>query len=571
MKLFLIDGIGPFFRGCDQGVINWSKAPFAQMESGSGLSAVRRVQIKDDFRSFCRKASDAGYNAITLDDLAHLCIFDFYEERLKSKIAGYRSLFRELFTIAEKLDLKVFITTDLLFFNEAIEEHIGRQGEALRRFAADACRQLFESFPNVGGTIVRIGEADGLDVEGDFRSSIVIRRPAQARKMIQALLPVFEEFNKHLVFRTWSVGVGRVGDIIWNPVTFDAVFKGLENDHLIISMKYGQSDFFRFLPLNRLFFRGGHNKLVEFQARREYEGFGEYPSFIGWDYEKIRNKLVGQHNVVGISVWCQTGGWSGFRRLTWLDHNAVWNEINTHVTVRLFRDGITADQAIQEYYRENFPDPHWRPLQELLKLSDEVIKELLYIEDFASRKMYFRRLRVPPLVTVYWRHIVANHFMRKFMRCYVTDARRTVERGNNALEKILRMQELADQLGLPVEDLKFQYDTFKIIAAVREYYFMEFSDEIIARLEKMKAAYEAKYDEPRYTVMLDFSRFHLRRAHLHLMLKMMFRGEHGYRLFDRIVTLNMLTVLYPVLKRFGKRAVPEFASESAMGFDSIFK
>lgn len=43
-----------------------------------------------------------------------------------------------------------------------------------------------------------------------------------------------------------------------------------------------------------------------------------------------------------------------------------------------------------------------------------MIKELLYIEDFASRQMFFRRLRVPLLVTVYWRHIVANHFMRKF-------------------------------------------------------------------------------------------------------------------------------------------------------------
>ena len=71
--------------------------------------------------------------------------------------------------------------------------------------------------------------------------------------------------------------------------------------------------------------------------------------------------------------------------------------------------------------------------------------------------------------------------------------------------------------------------------------------------------------------MLDFSRFHLRRAHLHLMLRIMFRGEHGYRLFDRIVTLNTLSLLYPLLKRLNKRVVPEFASESAMGFDSIFK
>jgi hypothetical protein len=388
--------------------------------------------------------------------------------------------------------------------------------------------------------------------------------------MIETLIPVFEEFDRNLIFRTWSVGVGRVGDIIWNPETFDAVFQGLENKHFIISMKYGASDFFRYLPLSRFFFRGGHRKLVEFQARREYEGFGEYPSFVGYDYEKIKNQLVGQ-NIAGISVWSQTGGWSGFKRLTFLDDNAVWNEINTFVTVRMFRDGISADQAIQVYYREHFPDRQWRPLQELLKLSDEVIKELLYIEDFATRDIYFRRLRVPPLVTVYWRHIVVNHFMRKFMRCYVSNGWKLVEQGFQALEKIRRMEELALQLGLPADDLKFQYDTFKIIATVREYYFLDFTPELEERLIQMKAEYETRYAEPRYILMLDFSSFKLRRAHLRLMLKMLFRGEHGYRLFDRIVTLNILSFCYPLFKRFSKKAIPEFASESAMGFDSIFK
>lgn len=571
MDLFIIDGIAPFFRGCDQEVINWSKAPFSHIESDGGIQPERATQIRRDFKTFCGKAAEAGYNAVTLDDLAHLCLFDFYDAPLVNKINDYRHLFGELFAIAGEHGLQPYVTTDLLFFNEAIDRHIGSKDESLRAFAAAACRQLFETFPEVGGVVVRIGEADGLDVEGDFRSRLVIRKPAQARKMIQALVPVFEEFDRQLVFRTWSVGVGRVGDMIWNPETFDAVFQGLESDHFIISMKYGQSDFFRYLPLSRLFFRGGHRKLVEFQARREYEGFGEYPSFVGYDYEKIRNQLVGQPNVVGMSTWCQTGGWSGFRRLTWLDDNAVWNEINTFATVRIFRDGISADQAIQEYYREHFPDPHWRPLQELLQLSDEVIKELLYIEDFASRKIYFRRLRVPPLVTVYWRHIVANHFMRKFMRCYVSDGKRTVKQGFRALKKIKRMQELAEPLGLPVEDLQFQYDTFKIIATVREYYFLDFTDELEQRLVGLKEEYEAKYAEPRYTLMLDFSRFKLRRAHLRIMLNMMFRGEHGYRLFDRIVTLNLLSFLYPLLKRFGKKAVPEFASESAMGFDSIFK
>lgn len=570
MNLFIIDGIAPFFRGCDQEIINWSKAPFSYLETDDGLNQENVQTILVDFRSFCEQAAGAGYNAVTLDDLAHCCIFPFYSDRLQRKIEAYQGLFQSLITIAETFEMQVFITSDLLFFNSAIDDYVASRSRSVRRFAVHACRQLFNRFPEIAGVVTRMGETDGLDVKGDFHSRLVIRSPKQARQMIQALLPVFEEFDRLLIFRTWSVGIGKVGDLIWNTKTYDSVFQGLENKHLIVSMKYGASDFFRFLPLNRLFFRGGQRKLIEFQARREYEGFGEYPSFVGWDYEKIRNQLVGQ-NIAGISVWCQTGGWSGFRRLTYLDDNAVWNEINTYVTVRIFRDGITADQAIQHYYREHYPDPHWRPLQELLKLSDEVIKELLYIEDFASRIIFFRRLRVPPLVTVYWRHIVVNHFMRKFMRCYVSNGRNVVEQGFQALEKIKRMQQLANQLGLPVEDFTFQYDTFRIIATVREYYFLDFTEELEKRLVQIKREYEAKYVEPRYTLMLDFSTFRLRRTHLRLMLKMMFRGEHGYRLFDRIVTLNILSFLYPLLKRFSKKAIPEFASESAMGFDSIFK
>jgi hypothetical protein len=161
--------------------------------------------------------------------------------------------------------------------------------------------------------------------------------------------------------------------------------------------------------------------------------------------------------------------------------------------------------------------------------------------------------------------------MRKFMRCYVSDGRKTVKQGFRALNKIRRMEDLAGELGLPVEDFRFQYDTFRIIAAVREYYFLDFTGELEQRLKRMKEAYEEKYAEPRYTLMLDFSRFKLRRAHLHLMLKVMFRGEHGYRLFDRIVTLNILSLFYPLLKRFNRKVVPEFAAESAMGIDSIFK
>jgi len=49
------------------------------------------------------------------------------------------------------------------------------------------------------------------------------------------------------------------------------------------------------------------------------------------------------------------------------------------------------------------------------------------------------------------------------------------------------------KLGLPAEDFDFQYDTFEIMAAAREYYFGVFGPAIVARLRSLKQAYEWKY------------------------------------------------------------------------------
>ncbi len=269
-----------------------------------------------------------------------------YPPELLKKIEQYRTLYRRLFRLAADADLQVFITTDLLFFNPAIEALIGGQQTQTRTFAAGMINRLLDDFPEIAGVIIRIGESDAVDVNGDFHSRIVLKTPRQARSMLQTLLPVFEKHQRLLIFRTWTVGVSRLGDLIWNRDTFRRVFADIHSPALIISMKYGESDFFRYLPLNRLFFESDHRKLIEFQTRREYEGFGRYPASIARDYEHIIKQLVSARNIAGISIWCQTGGWSGFRDLTLLDPGGIWNEINTFITVRMFRDKQTADQAM---------------------------------------------------------------------------------------------------------------------------------------------------------------------------------------------------------------------------------
>lgn len=571
MDLFLIDAIGPFFRGSPPRRINWSKIPFADFQPDGRLDETRFAGIPADFERFCAAAARAGYNAITLDDVAHLAGSDLYPAALRELIAGWRRLFRELFAIAVRHGLRVYLTADVMCFPHAAEPALRRR-LARPSFFAEAVRGLFADFPEIAGVILRLGEADGLDVRDVFRSRLVIRDAAQCRHWIAAVLRVCEEARRDLIVRTWSVGAYRIGDLIWNRDTHARVFDGFTSDRLIVSMKFGETDFFRFLPLNPRFFDGRHRKLVELQARREYEGCGEYPSFTGWDYQRYRDRLrEGGANLAGIMVWCQTGGWTKFRRLTYVQDSSVWNEINAWTTLRIFRDGMRAEEAIADWCGAHGRATCAYDVLHLLRLSDEVIRELLYIDDFAEQKLFFRRLRVPPLLWVYWDQILINPGISRALDCYIRDGRRQLRRAHEALAKLDRMRQLARRSGLPEDDIVFQRDTFELFAAAREYFFLPQSPEIERGLHALAAAYERKHPVRHYAVRLDFRPGRLGRNTLARILRVLVRRQRGYRWWlDHVFTLRLLAWVYPLVRR-RTAVVPGFAHEQAMGIDTVFK
>ncbi|MCB0354033.1 MAG: hypothetical protein KDD64_10925 [Bdellovibrionales bacterium] len=570
MSLYLIDAIGPFFLDYERRNINWSKIPFENLEKAGSFDQEKFERIVPLFRQFVTKARQLGFNAVTLDDLAHLVQDSSYKKSLQEKISQYRAAYRKLFTIARESGLAVFITSDVMFFSESLYEELGENVGRCTSFLRTACDQTFEDFPEISGVIFRIGEADGVDVHTDFPSRLVLKTAKGTRRFLESLLPVFERKDKKLIFRTWSVGINPVGDLNWNRDTFAEVFDGLHSPSLIISMKYGESDFFRFLPLNKLFFYSKHQKIIEFQARREYEGFGEYPSFVGWEYQSYVMQLKTARNVVGCSVWCQTGGWSHFRKLTFLPGSSIWNELNTFVTINIFRKNWSAEQAIEAFYNERFSSGEWRQLVELLRLSDEAIRELIYIDDFSNRKMFFRRLRVPPVLWVYWDTIIVNHLMRKLLRVYVEDAEQVVAQGRLALLKIRKMRALADAIGIEENGILFQLATFQLLCAAREYYLLPFSQRRTEKLKRLKTAYEHQFPEG-YEVELDFRPFSVSSKILGRMLSVLLRDKRGYRFLDRIFTIRMLRFLYPLVRWWEKKWLPPLVRQRAMGLESIFK
>jgi hypothetical protein len=117
----------------------------------------------------------------------------------------------------------------------------------------------------------------------------------------------------------------------------------------------------------------------------------------------------------------------------------------------------------------------------LFRLSDEVIKELLYIEEFARQKLFFRRVRIPPLIGVYWNTIFISHSLRKIIRYFVTDPETCVRTGYSALGKIKQMKVLAEELNLPVEDIVYMQRTFKMHTLARQYFFYPYDESMRIR------------------------------------------------------------------------------------------
>jgi len=573
MDLFLIDAIGPFFHGYPKEKINWSKIPFDYLEINGEKRRTQFDRIGTDLGVFAEKISRIGYNAVSLDDVAHLAPDRWLEEETNQTIDIIRQEYRILFNILRSRGLRIFLTMDILSFTDALRANIGRNKSRGFEFIRRQVVEIFSSFEEVSGIILRIGECDGNDVKGAFKSELFLKTAGEVNHLVTFLLPTFERFDRTLILRTWTIGAYRVGDLIWHQRTTARVLKGIESDHFILSMKYGESDFFRYLPLNKHFFKFKVRKIIELQARREYEGCGEYPSFIGWDYDRYAAALRPLTDMAGISVWCQTGGWVPFRRLSFLEPEGIWNELNAFVTIKIFRYRWSVEEAVSAFCKERGLEDEGTVL-EFLKLNDEVIKKLLYIEDVAVQKLFFRRVRIPPLVNVYWNNIFINHSARIVLLTLVRDPEKAVRDGWSARARIKRMKKIAGACGLPVDDVQYMEDSFKILALARNYYFLADSSRAIAKIKKAKRRYKKRYPKtsrPRYRIKTNYKPVPLSLRHIKPMLRVALRTKRGYRIVDHLFTIHLLGACYRLLVRINPGMIPKFARKQAMGIGAIFR
>ena len=570
LQLYLIDAAGPFFECCNDREVNWSKIPFPALESEGGLDPQKCAVVRVAFERHLARIVSLGFNAISLDDLAHCVTFPFYPPQLQHKLAQYQQFYDELIALALAKGVQVYINTDVAFFHASIARHTRLNPDRIRRFFGRCVEALYQRFPGVAGIILRLGESDGLDVAGDFHSKLVVRNIRDCRCYLRKLLQISEQLEKFLIVRTWTLGAFPIGDLIWNTETYAAVFAGFDSDWLITSHKYGESDFFRYLSMSPLFYGGYPRKIIELQARREYEGFGAFPSFIGFDYEKYYRYLASCPALYGISVWAQTGGWSHFKDITFGTHSSVWNELNVYCTIKIFKEHQSAERAILTFAQEYFPQASGEKLIVLLRLADRVIKDLWYIPEFAIKRLYFRRTRVPPIFWIFWDNILINHTVRKIIRRFVMEKREAVTDGYRALGKIREMRDLAQEIGIDPTGFDYQFDTFEIIAAAREYFFGPWDADVAVRIMLLAEKYHVNYPSG-FHFLVDFRPVPLNKWLIKTIFYISLRSRPEYRLIDRMFLLRFTSLGYPLFHLWQKRRLPAFTRDRAMGIQILFK
>ncbi|WP_018969572.1 hypothetical protein [Rubritalea marina] len=566
----IVDGIGAFFGAYAKRRINWSKIPLAELPV-EGEEADRYWEgVREDMTEFVKRVRAHGYNTVTLDDVAHLTAHRSYSAELMRRVERLSEEMRKVIAIIKGAGLKVLMTTDAVPTSGDLVHELGGKRARIAEYFYALIDQFLTEFPEVDGVVLRLGEGDGKDVKGDLHNTLFVETAQQANQLLKGLLQVMERHGKMLLCRTWTVGAYQVGDLIWHRRRVRGLLQGIESPKFILSLKYGESDFFRYLPLTQAFFETEVPKVIEFQARREYEGAGEYPSFIGWDVENYAHQLEQAQNLVGFSVWVQTGGWHAFKRRSYLASGSYWVELNSAVTVQVMQYGLSVDAALTKFYGSL----KLEQVRRFLELANDAVLRGLYIEEFAKQKWFFRRVRIPPLLHVYWDCIFFQHPIKKISKHFVGDWEKAIADGYDVLQNFSEMESLARTLGWGGDDVQFMHDTFEMIALSREYMFAPFTEELRAKVIEKKRAYKAKYprsERSRYRIKTDFTRVPLSSQDLSILQRLFFRKKRGYRVIDHLVTLRLLGRVYRIFHRRYEHKIPKFARKSAMGIETVLK
>jgi hypothetical protein len=209
--------------------------------------------------------------------------------------------------------------------------------------------------------------------------------------------------------RTWSIGIGELGDLLWSPERYRAVFHGFDSPWLLASIKHGPSDFFRLLPHNPTLGLPGPRQIVELQNRREYELFGMVPNSIARLHQDVLHHAAANPCFAGVWAWNSTGGWGGGRAAIDAQGWSVWTELSSALTAALVRDpGLDTCEFTERWCAERFGGEFGAALAHVYLESEELIERGWYNGRLPAGRRTLGAIYLPSLLWIWWMRPTAS-------------------------------------------------------------------------------------------------------------------------------------------------------------------
>ncbi len=416
LSMRLVDINGPFIDPAAP-ARNWSSFPFAQLDLPNPpyVDEARLRSGVERARAYLAAAQAQGYTGIAIDNLAHLVTFDqapqqYYAADSPSRLRAlaYRAALMPLLAEAAARGMQVYVISDMQWMTPELRQQAGRLAVGnprLDEVNRAALIDLFTALPMVSGVIIRIGETGGAHDCAGYTGHLIYRDVASIRHLIATLLPVCAQFDRHLIIRTWTLGIGEAGDLLYSPERYRAVFADQRDPHLLVSLKHAPADFFRLLPANPTLGLPGPRQIVELQNRREYELFGLVPASVVALHSAAIRRAAAEPRCVGMWAWNSTGGWGGGAASIGPNGWNLWTEASSAVTAALAQQPeIDASAFVRDWFAH-------RLAAYGAAFADAVATAYLTSESLIEQGWYFGRapdlerfggMVLPPLLWVWW-------------------------------------------------------------------------------------------------------------------------------------------------------------------------
>jgi hypothetical protein len=466
-----------------------------------------------------------GYNALTLPFFLELVNFELlgngfeiYDEASvhRERHNKLGQAFGDLMEVASDSGLQTYLLTDMISLTTPLKNYLKeRFGSAdvenpeLWELYGKAAEEAFSKFPQVDGIMVRIGEAGSIyNKPGwDYFSELLVKTPEAVKLMLEAFLSAAEKYDRTIIFRSWSVGVGAIGDMHTNPETYEEVLGDLQSDRLVVSTKYCNGDFYSWLPFNHTLYLGQHRRIVEIQAKREFEGLGVIPNYVAPLHQRaLQSFLTKNPHMEGLWVWTQNGGplragplviypFHGF--------NAI-NDANVFAASKLMNDPyVKLDSITREWISAYFGNDSLlvANMTGFLNRSYEVMKSGFYISEFARFYVRALGLEPPPMLWIFeWDILGASpavfsniyYITRENFQLVLDEGKRAVD-GALAMKELLleardRVSKNREDFELLIASADYEINLFRLLDLYRQY-FMQF----YRWLDTGNPYYEEKY------------------------------------------------------------------------------